>query len=50
MGPHLHSFVVFTIYYQLLDVLSEVSCVEILYCEYYGCISKFYLFIGNLNI
>jgi hypothetical protein len=29
-------------YYQPLDVLSVVSCVEILYCEYYGCISKIF--------
>jgi len=25
------------------DVLSILSCVEILYCEYYGCISKIFL-------
>jgi hypothetical protein len=24
-------------YYQLLDILFVVSCVEILYCEYFGC-------------
>ena len=30
-------------YYQPLDVLSVVSCGEILYCEYCGCISKIFL-------
>ena len=32
-------------YYQPLDVLSFVSTssVEILYCEYYGCISKIFI-------
>jgi hypothetical protein len=29
-------------YYQPLDELSVVSSVEILYCEYYGCISKIF--------
>ena len=30
-------------YYQPVDVLSAVSCVEILRYEYYGCISKIFL-------
>jgi len=30
-------------YYQLLDVLSVVSCAEILWCEYYECIFKIFL-------
>ena len=30
-------------YYQPLDVLSVVSCAEISYREYYGCISKIFL-------
>jgi len=30
-------------YYYPLDVLSLVSCVEILRHEYYGCISKIFL-------
>jgi hypothetical protein len=37
-------------YYQPLDVLSVVSCVDILYCEYYGCISKICSSIDNLKI
>ena len=36
-------------YYQLLDVLSVVSCVEILCCEYCGCISKIFSLISNLK-
>ena len=30
-------------YYQPLDMPSVISRVEILYCEYYGCISKIFL-------
>jgi hypothetical protein len=30
-------------YYQPLDVLSVVGCVEILYWEYCGCVSKIFL-------
>jgi hypothetical protein len=37
-------------YDQLLDVLSVVSCAEILWCEYYECISKTFSLIGNLKI
>jgi hypothetical protein len=37
-------------YYQLLDVLPVVSCVEILYFECYGLISKHFSSIDNLKI
>jgi len=30
-------------YYQPLDVLSVVSCVRVLYCEYYECYFQNYL-------
>ena len=29
--------------HQTLDVISVVSCVEILYCDYCGCISKIFI-------
>jgi hypothetical protein len=29
-------------YYQLLDILSVGSCAEILWCQYYECISKIF--------
>jgi hypothetical protein len=37
-------------YYQSLNVLSVVSCVGILYREYYECISKIISLIGNREI
>ena len=37
-------------YYQPLNVLSVVSCVGILYCEYYECNSKIISLIDNLEI
>jgi len=37
-------------YYQPLDLLSVVSCVGSLYCEYYECISKIISLIENLEI
>ena len=37
-------------YCQPLYVLSVVSCVEILYCEYCACISKSFSLIDNIRI
>ena len=36
--------------YWLSDLLSVVSCAHILYCEYYGRISKNFPWIFNLEI
>jgi len=37
-------------YYQLSDVLSAVSCAELVCCEYCECISRIFPLIANLKL